>query len=154
MSTRRETEAERRARYAVKDVTDKLGMRASTRVRVVGKGDASLLAKVRAKLGRRFVGERARAEIVLFWPASPDEITPMLQKLKTQIEPNGGIWVIGAKRGHEANSYAPYMPDTVLIPLGLAAGLVDNKIRSVSDHESAMRFVIRKQDRVSARRFA
>jgi len=150
LNTRPESEVERRARYAAKDVTDKLGIRAGQRVRIVGKGDRALLTKVRAKIGRRFVGERTRAEIILYGPASPDEITPMLKKLKDQIEPNGGIWVIGAKRGREADSHAPYLPDSVLIPLGLAAGLVDNKVCSVSDHESAMRFVIRKQDRMQS----
>ena len=53
MSAKRiETEAERRARYAAKDVTDKLGLKPGLAVRVVGKGDRALLDKVRAKVGR------------------------------------------------------------------------------------------------------
>ncbi|MBF8284155.1 MAG: hypothetical protein HW378_3070, partial [Anaerolineales bacterium] len=40
---------------------------------------------------------------------------------------------------------------TDLIPLGLAAGLVDNKTCSVSENESGMRFVIRRKDRNSGK---
>jgi len=43
------------------------------------------------------------------------------------------------------------MNQDTLIPFGLDAGLVDNKICSISDNESAMRFVIRKSERTVER---
>jgi len=55
--------------------------------------------------------------------------------------------VFTAKRGQRSASGMDYLNQSDLIPLGLAAGLVDNKICSVSDTESAMRFVIRRKDR-------
>ena len=64
----------------------------------------------------------------------------------------GGIWVITAKKGTptapcRAANGAGYLKQDSLIPLGKAAGLVDNKICSLSDCESAMRFVIPKDQR-------
>ncbi|MEP7200657.1 MAG: hypothetical protein ABI874_12625 [Chloroflexota bacterium] len=138
-----ESEVERRARYAAKDVTDKLGLKAGMAVRMIGKTDRDLARKVRAKVGRPFVTVQTQADVVLYWPQTWEEITPTLRQLKTRIAPNGGIWVISYKK----DMGEPYLPDTLLIPLGLAAELVDNKICSVSETQSAMRFVIRRSDR-------
>jgi len=137
-----ETEAERLARYAQRDVADKLGLKEHQAVHVVGKGDRTLLAKVSVRVNRRFVGPGERTDIVLYWPSSAEETTATLAALKANLQPAGGIWVITAKKGGE-----PYVPDRILIPLGLAAGLVDNKICSISDTHTAMRFVIRRADR-------
>lgn len=133
----------REARYAARDVTDKLGLKPGFQVLAVGKSDRALLDKARAKIGRSFVREGVEADVILYWAASANEITPTLKKLKRSLVPNGGIWVITFKK----RKGEPYVPDQQLIPAGLAAGLVDNKICSISDTQSAMRFVIRKQDR-------
>jgi ligand-binding sensor domain-containing protein len=129
--------------YSHRDVTDKLGLRPGFLVRVAGKGNKDLLARVREKIGRAVSrSDKAPADVILYWPKSATEITGTLVELKTAIVPNGGIWVITAKRGLPG-----YLNQDSIIPLGLAAGLVDNKICSLSGEESAMRFVIRKEDR-------
>jgi hypothetical protein len=133
--------------YSRRDVTDKLGLKPGQVVRVVGKGGADLLARVRAKTGRKLGGERAPAEVVLYWPRAAVEITPRLLQLRSEIAPSGGIWVVTAKRGQLSASGMEYFNQDQLIPLGAAAGLVDNKICSLSERESAMRFVIRLKDR-------
>ncbi len=133
----------REARYAARDVTDKLGLKPGHQVLIVGKSDRALLDKVRTKIGRALIKQGVEADVILYWASSPDEITPMLKKLKRTLVPNGGIWVITFKKGKGD----PYVPDQHLIPAGLAAGLVDNKVCSVSETQSAMRFVIRKEDR-------
>ena len=74
---------------------------------------------------------------------------PTLRDLRRAIQPAGGIWVITAKRDRSSSSGIPYMRHEDLILHGLAAGLVDNKICSLSANESSMRFVIRKKDRVT-----
>lgn len=85
--------------------------------------------------------------MILYWPSALAEITPTLHQLRAALEPNGGIWVITAKKGHTSASGMAYLNQTDLIPLGLAANLVDNKTCSISERESGMRFVIRKKDR-------
>ncbi len=133
--------------YSHRDITDKLGLKPGSAVRVVGKGDKDLLVHVREKIGRRLVGDSTPADVILYWPKTVEEITPVLTELRAAIVPNGGIWVLTAKKGCRSASGMEYLNQTDLIPLGLAAGLVDNKTCSVSDSESGMRFVIRKKDR-------
>ncbi len=132
--------------YSHRDVTDKLGLKPGQAVRVIGKGDQDLLARVREKLGRGLV-RAGQADVILFWPKTVKEILPTLTKLKSAIVPNGGIWVITAKKNQTSASGMGYYNQDLLIPMGQAAGLVDNKICSLSEKESAMRFVIRKVDR-------
>jgi hypothetical protein len=134
--------------YSHRDVTDKLGLKPGQAVRVVGPGDKALLARVREKIGRKLAGEGATADVILYWPQTAEEITLTLKALRGRIAPNGGIWVITAKRGKTSASGMAYFNQDALIPLGLAAGLVDNKTCSISERESGMRFVIRKSDRL------
>jgi len=132
--------------YSHRDVLDKLGLKPGFAVRLAGGGDKILLARVREKVGRAPV-RRGLADVVLYWPRTAAEITPRLAELRAGIVETGGIWVFTAKRGQRSASGMDYLNQSDLIPLGLAAGLVDNKICSVSDTESAMRFVIRRKDR-------
>ena len=131
--------------YSHRDVTDKLGLKPGHVVRVVGKGEQELLTRAREKIGRPLARSgKTPADVILYWPKTAAEVTPALADLREAVAPNGGIWVITAKRG-----YPGYLNQDALIPLGLAAGLVDNKICSISERESAMRFVIRRADRKS-----
>ncbi len=129
--------------YSHRDVTDKLGLKPGFVVRAVGRGNKELLERVREKVGRPLARSgKTPADAILYWPKSAAEITGTLIELKTAIVPNGGIWVIAPKRGLPG-----YINQDGVIPLGLAAGLVDNKVCSLSEKESAMRFVFRKSER-------
>jgi hypothetical protein len=141
-----ETEAQRAARYATKDVTDKLGIKPGFAVRAAGsKHDAELLARARKKAGRPFARAGEKADVVLYWPATASGITRELVALRKQVTQSAGIWVISAKRDRE-HAGRPYL-GTDVIALGLAAGLVDNKVCSISDVDTAIRFVIRRSER-------
>lgn len=136
--------------YSHRATVDKLGLQPRMAVRVVGvsaQRASGLLAEVRERLGRGF-SRTGPAEVVLYWPKSAEEFTPTLAELRGQIVPAGGIWVITAKREQRSRSGMGYLNQSDLIPLGLAAGLVDNKTCSVNEQESGMRFVIRRVDRV------
>jgi hypothetical protein len=140
-----ETEAQRAARYAAKDVLDKLGVKPGDAVLIAGRPDADLVARARKKAGRPAARARELADVVLYWPRSASEVTARLRALRKRIVETGGIWVISAKAGQE-RAGRPYLASEV-IALGLAAGLVDNKICSISESDTAMRFVIRRSDR-------
>lgn len=145
MSPRRETEKQRLARYAAKDVVDKLAVRPGDAVGAAGTRDLGLLRRVRVKAGRPAARAGEPADVILYWPATPDTITADLRGLKRRMTEAGGIWVISAKRGRERRG-RPYLGNDV-IALGLAAGLVDNKVCSISETETAIRFVVRRSDR-------
>jgi len=140
-----ETEAQRAARYAAKDVLDKLGVKPGDAVLTAGATDAALVARARKKTGRSLARAGELADVVLYWPRSASEVTARLRALRKRIVESGGIWVISAKRDQERKG-RPYLASD-LIGLGLAAGLVDNKICSISESDTAMRFVIRRSDR-------
>lgn len=141
--------------YSHRSVVDKLGVKPGDRVAWVGvssraAGVRDLAAQIRERAGRAAAGS---ADVILYWPKTLDEVVPALIELKERLESAGGIWVITAKKGTpsapcRAANGAGYLKQDLLIPLGKAAGLVDNKICSLSDGESAMRFVIPKQLRV------
>ncbi len=145
MPPRRETEKQRLARYAAKDVVDRLGVRPGDAVGAAGARDPELLRRARVKAGRPAARAGELADVILYWPAVPDTITADLCELRRRISEAGGIWVISTKRGHERRG-RPYLGNDV-IALGLAAGLVDNKVCSISETDTAIRFVVRRSDR-------
>ena len=140
--------------YSHRSVVDKLGLKPGDRVVWVGVSSRAadvrdLAAQIRERVGK---ASAASADVILYWPKTLEEVVPTLIELKERLEPAGGIWVITAKKGTpsapgRAANGAGYLKQDSLIPLGKAAGLVDNKICSLSDCESAMRFVIPKDQR-------
>ena len=67
-----------------------------------------------------------------------------LPALKAALEPTGGLWIAWPKR---ASGMDTDMTETVVRELGLAAGLVDNKVCAVDQVWSGLRFVYRLTDR-------
>jgi hypothetical protein len=143
--------------YSHRSVIDKLGIKPGDRVAWVGvtpraAGVRELAAGVAERAGAAVARGAAPVNLILYWPEAFAEVVPRLLELKGRLVRNGGIWVNTAKRGKpaapcRAANGAGYLMQDSLIPLGKAAGLVDNKICSLSDCESAMRFVIPKRNR-------
>ena len=145
-----ETEAQRAARYAAKDIVDKLGITPGSAVLTVGaKRDADLVVRARRKAGRPFARAGETADVVLYWPTTATKIAAELTSLRKRISESGGIRVISAKRDRDRPG-RPYLGNDV-IALGLAARLVDNKICSISDTDTAIRFVVPKSQRSDRR---
>ena len=128
--------------YSHRDVVDKLGVKPGHAVAVVGSCDPRLEARVLERTGRGPAEPDELADVVLIWADAATDAVSTLQEWKARIEPNGGIWLLTPKRTQPG-----YVDQTELIEAGKEAGVVDNKICSVSDTTSAMRFVIRKVDR-------
>ncbi|HUP00619.1 MAG TPA: DUF3052 family protein [Gemmatimonadota bacterium] len=125
--------------YADRDVLDKLGIRDGMRIRLSG--------AVPAQLRERIAGRDA-VDMVLEDDAQPVNLVLValdegsasraaFAELRRQIVPDGAVWALTPKRGSPG-----YVKQESLIPLGKGAGLVDNKICSVDDATSAIRFVI------------
>ena len=77
--------------------------------------------------------------------------TPDLRSLERRFVPliermvrNGGLWVAWPKR---SSGLATDLDENVVRDLGLAAGLVDNKVCAIDATWSGLRFVIRLRDR-------
>lgn len=83
-----------------------------------------------------------RDVIVLFTRMIPD--LGRILELKWSLAQTGGLWVAYPKK---ASGVATNLSFESVQEAGLAAGLVDNKSCSIDDVWTAVRFVIRKEDR-------
>lgn len=128
-----------------RDIVDKLGIKPGHAVVFAAHAqaiDPVLVQRIINRTGRPAATADEAADIVL---AAVDETTDIVEVLdywKRRLQPNGGIWLLTAKRGQSG-----YVDQRDLITAGKLAGVVDNKICSVSTTTSAMRFVIRRSDR-------
>lgn len=124
--------------YAHRDVIDKLGIRPGMRVRFEGPLPADLAERVRTQDEVEVVEtDGVPAHVVLFRLTEASAAKSSLARLRRAIVADGAIWVLTAKKG------APdYVRQESLIPLGKAVGLVDNKVASIDEATSAIRFVI------------
>ena len=72
-----------------------------------------------------------------------------LPALRGALQPSGGLWVAWPKR---ASGVTTDMSETVVRELGLAAGLVDNKVCAIDEVWSGLRLVYRLRDRPAVTR--
>lgn len=137
--------AERERDYSHRDVVDKLGIKPGYAVAFDAAPvpiDANLRSRALEKAGRNEASDDEPLDVVLVGVDATTNVEDVLKTWRQRIDPAGGIWLLTPKRGQRG-----YVDQTELILAGPAAGVVDNKIASVSDTTSAMRFVIRKVDR-------
>jgi hypothetical protein len=67
-----------------------------------------------------------------------------LPALAAALDPAGGLWVAWPKR---ASGVPTDMNENIVRELGLAAGLVDNKVCAIDEVWSGLRLVYRRRDR-------
>lgn len=133
--------------YSHREVTDKLGVKVGHAVALddrSGRIDWELRCQVLLRTGRCPAEPGERVNVVLVAATVDTDTMGRLREWRERILPDGAIWLLTPKRGVPG-----YVNGTDLIACGVEAGLVDNKICSVSSTTSAMRFVIRHKDRVS-----
>jgi len=108
----------------------KLGIREGSRVTVVAEGLAHAVP--------------AGQDVIVFFATSFDEVERRFTRLAAKLTPAGGLWIAYPKR---ASGIRSDLSENGLRDIGLPAGLVDNKICSIDDRWSGIRFVTRVQDR-------
>jgi hypothetical protein len=104
--------------------------------------DDELRLSVLDRTGRAVADAGEPPRVVLVAADVSTDATSVLREWRSRIHPAGGIWFLTPKRGQPG-----YVDQTRLIVAGGQAGVVDNKVCSVSDTVSALRFVIRKAAR-------
>jgi hypothetical protein len=132
--------------YSHRSVVDKLGVKPGHALAFEAAPvavPAELRAQALERAGREAAKRTEPVDVVLVGADASTDVHAVLTAWRKRIEPAGGIWLLTPKRGQPG-----YVDQRELIEAGPGAGLVDNKICSVDDQTSAMRFVIRKIDRV------
>lgn len=114
---------------------EKLGVRAYLTVSVVGPHLASFPEELRSRGADVSLSKPADASDLIFVAARNRRELLRVAKLVPFLAQNGAMWIVYPKG-------TPAVTEKNVREAGLAAGLVDNKVVSFSDTETALRFVI------------
>jgi hypothetical protein len=82
--------------------------------------------------------------VIVVFCKQRSELERRLASLPTALDRAGGLWVAWPKR---TSGVPTDLADGVVRELGLAAGLVDNKVCAIDQAWSGLRFVYRVADR-------
>jgi hypothetical protein len=128
-----------------RSLLDKLGIKPTSRVAVVGVDDADFLGKLRARTQDVTQADAPLAlegepfDVIVYGAVEPAALEA-LAALRDRIVQNGGIWVVSPKR-------RPEIADVVVIEAGRRSGLVDVKVARFSDTHTSLKLVIPKAAR-------
>ncbi len=122
--------------YSHRTLFEKLGVRSDAHVAVQGDHDPEFLSRLRAQVAKAASASlRARYDLVFVRVDAPRDLA-RISRAAAHLRSNGALWVFHPK-GRGAH---PSAADVRAV--GLAAGLVDNKICAYTASHTALRFVI------------
>jgi hypothetical protein len=87
---------------------------------------------------------KAPIDVVLLFTKSRADLAERFAKTRDRIAQNGGLWVCWPKK---SSGVATDLTEDVAREIGLAEGLVDNKVCAIDEVWSGLRFVWRTTDR-------
>jgi hypothetical protein len=134
------------AGYSGTPLPRKLGIKAGARLALIGAHegfDLTLGSLPDDVTVSRRLGRGSRDVIVAFFSRRA-MLERRLPALRAALDPAGGLWVAWPKR---ASGVETDVTEDVVRTLGLAAGLVDNKICAIDQVWSGLRLVYRLRDR-------
>ena len=135
------------AGYSGTPLPRKLGIRPGARVAMIGApdgfadtlGDLPAGVEVRTRL-------RGDFDVIVAFFVGQGALERRLPTLRAALDQAGGLWLAWPKR---TSGVATDLGDGIVRELGLAAGLVDNKVCAIDETWSGLRFVYRIADRAS-----
>jgi hypothetical protein len=87
---------------------------------------------------------RAPLDLVVCFVKSEKELISQFERLAVKLSPAGMLWIAWPKK---ASGVPTDVSDAVVRRIGLATGLVDNKVCAIDEIWSGLRFVTRIRDR-------
>lgn len=97
-----------------------------------------------AVAARTLAAGRSQFDVIVCFAPTMAEVTRRIPALKPRLDPAGGLWMAWPKK---ASALATDVSENDVRAVGLAAGLVDNKVCAIDDVWSGLRFVFRLVDR-------
>jgi hypothetical protein len=132
------------AGYSGAPLAKKLGIREGSRVAAISAPsgfEKSLKVPAGTKLA---TSARGRQDVIIFFVKRKADLARRLPSFKRALEPDGGLWIAWPKKASGVATDLSFEP---VQELGLASGLVDNKVCAIDDTWSGLRFVYRVADR-------
>ncbi len=131
--------------YSETPLPKKLGIKEGSVVTFVSEP-----ANFRVTLGRlppdTEIRSRARGplDVIVYFTTRASELRRRFGPLARSLAPSGGLWVAYPKK---SSGVATDLSFQEVQSTGLEAGLVDNKSCAIDDVWTALRFVVRREDR-------
>lgn len=133
------------AGYSGTPLVQKLGIKPGARLGLLRapSGFATTLGELPpgVRIHRR---ARGPLDVIVAFYTRRSELERRLPALCASLHPTGGLWIAWPKRASGVNTD---VAENVVRELGLAAGLVDNKVCAIDEVWSGLRFVYRLRDR-------
>jgi hypothetical protein len=132
------------AGYSGTGLAKKLGIRPGYRVAVVAAPDEfaeALRPRGEAQLRTQ---ARGRLDVVVFFVTRHAELKRRFPIVQRCLDTDGGLWIAWPKR---TSGVASDLSENSVREVGLARGLVDNKVAAIDSIWSGLRFVYRVADR-------
>lgn len=92
-----------------------------------------------------------RVDVVVCFVTEPASVEARFLELKPELAWTGGLWIAWPKK---TSGLPSSLTENTIRDIGLAAGLVDNKVCAIDARWSGLRFVYRLQDRPPQRKQA
>lgn len=135
------------AGYSGTPLPKKLGIKPGHRVGIVGapRNAGPTLAEIAAtgpvelklRAGKPF-------DVIVIFCGSQQDLADRFPKAYDRLEQSGGLWIAWPKK---SSGIETDLNENIIRTLGLAAGLVDNKVCAIDETWSGLRFVVRVVDR-------
>jgi hypothetical protein len=133
------------AGYSGTPLPKKLGIEEEARVALVGSPAGFERSLQPLPDGVELVARvRRRLDVIVFFTTRKSELSRRFTTLARALDPAGGLWIAWPKKSSGLDTDLDQM---VVMEIGLATGLVDNKVCAIDDTWSGLRFVVRKQNR-------
>ena len=138
------------AGYSGTPLPQKLGIKPGHRVLLLGAREGFEAGTLGPLPENVIVAHEARgsADVIVAFLTSNAELVRRLPVLRRRMEPAAGLWIAWPKR---ASGVATDLTEDVLREVCLPLGWVDTKVCAVTAVWSGLKFVLRKENRPSAR---
>lgn len=133
------------AGYSGTPLPAKLGIKPGARVVLVNapEGFRDVLGQLPHGVALVPAGDGA-LDVVVCFMTTEEGLPDRFLALKQRLQPAGGLWMAWPKR---TRGQRHGLTENTIREVGLAAGLVDNKVCAIDGRWSALRFVFRREDR-------
>ena len=133
------------AGYSGTPLPKKLGINEGSRVALVGAYPAFKETLGELPPGVQFVDPQTGAvDVIVCFATNPADVAQRFLELKRLLAFTGGLWIAWPKK---ARGVPVTLLENDVREIGLAAGLVDNKVCAIDERWSGLRFVYRLADR-------
>jgi hypothetical protein len=137
------------AGYSGTPLVKKLGVKPGARVALIGAPDGFPAAlgplPEGAEIHAKLPGA-ATFDVILYFAPDLSSLSRQFGRLAARLSLAGGLWIAWPKK---TSGVATDLNENAIRSIGLAHGLVDNKVCAVDEVWSGLRFVVRVADRAS-----